>query len=151
LSEKSKSDEYSRIRADNEVIGERLQEGTARHEPVTVYFRDGKQHTVQVYALSSRQFRQATKASGVTSGEMQQIGKDAKTPGMMDRWGDKVWDFLQAIAEAAVKDPPNILDVLLPNEEAAIALKAVEMSQIPKQDSTSSSSPSVDPVPHSKS
>jgi hypothetical protein len=42
------------------------------------------------------------------------------------------WDFFQALAEVAVKDSPDILEHILPNEEIKIASKAIEMSQPPK-------------------
>jgi hypothetical protein len=113
-------------------LAERIEEGVAHHEPVTVYFRDGKEHTVEVYALSSRQFRQATKKSGLTPREMTEIAAEFKSKeGLSGEKGDKAWDFFQEIATAAVKQPANILDQLLPNEEAKIALKAVEISQPP--------------------
>jgi hypothetical protein len=130
-------------------IAERLEEGVARHESVSVYFRDGKQHLVEVYTLSSRQFRQATKKSGLSPRELAEIGNEAKkteelnkeaekagkppveSP-MSDQRSDKIWDFFQELAAASVKEPADILDRLLPQQEATIALKAVEMSQPPK-------------------
>lgn len=114
-------------------LAERIEEGIAHHEPVTVYFRDGKEHTVEVYALSSRQFRQATKRSGLTPREMAEIAEEARAKReLSSERGDKAWDFFQELAAAAVKEPANILDQILPNEEAKIAMKAVEMSQPPK-------------------
>lgn len=124
-------------------LAERIEEGTAHHESVAVYFRDGKEHTVEVYALSSRQFRQATKKSGLTPREMTEIAAEFKEKGgLSSERGDKAWDFFQEIAAAAVKQPANILDLMLPNEEAKIALKAVEISQPPKAAATEKASAS---------
>lgn len=139
-------------------IAERLEEGIARHESVSVYFRDGREHLVEVYALSSRQFRQATKKSMLSPRELAEIADEARkteelnkaakkagkplveTP-MSDERSDKVWDFFQELAAAAVKEPADILDHLLPQQEASIALKTIEISQPPKLDSTASSKP----------
>ena len=123
----------ARGRETTQPIVERIEEGTAHHEPLEVYFRDGKPHMVEVYALSSRQFRQATKKSALTPREMTEISAEYKEKGeLSSEKGDKAWDFFQEIAAAAVPLPPDILDQLLPNEEAKIALKAIEMSQPPK-------------------
>jgi hypothetical protein len=123
-------------------IAERIEEGTARHEPVSVYFMDGKQRTVEVYALSSAQFRQATKKANMTLADLQEVGRkfeeskkaretDPNTPIPKEMFGES-WDFFQSLAQLSVKDPPNILEHILPNEEIKIASKAIEMSQPPK-------------------
>jgi hypothetical protein len=114
-------------------IAERVEEGIAHHEPVPVYFRDGKEHTVEVYALSSRQFRTATRQSHLTPRDITEIGEEARAKrDLSSERSDKAWDFFQELAAAAVKQPPDILDQILPNEEAKIALKAIEISQPPK-------------------
>jgi hypothetical protein len=123
-------------------IAERIEEGIARHEPVSVCFMDGKERTVEVYALSSMQFRQATKKADMTLADLQDVGEklreyakqreeDPTTPVPKEMFGAS-WDFFQALASAAVKDPPDILDHILPNEEIKIATKTIELSQPPK-------------------
>jgi hypothetical protein len=125
----------------NSASAERTEEVNAHHEPVSVYFVDGKERTVEVYTLSSAQFRQATKKANVTLGDLQEVGRklgehakarenDPTAPMPKQMFGES-WDFFQAITEVAVKDPPNILDCILPNEEIKIATKAIEMSQPP--------------------
>ena len=139
-------EERERVRKGREItepLAERLEEGTVKHEPVTVWFRDGKEHTVEVYALSSGQFRKACRKANMNMRDMQEIGEEVKlTKTMSGPKSDQAWDFFQAIADAAVKEPANIIDEwLLPNEEAKIATKVLQMSQPPKPDSTPSSKP----------
>jgi hypothetical protein len=123
-------------------IAERIEEGTARHEPVSVCFMDGKERTVEVYALSSAQFRQATKNANLTLADLQEIGSNLQmfrkqreinpnVPVPREMFGQS-WDFFHSLAAAAVKDPPDILNHILPNEEIKIASKAIELSQPPK-------------------
>jgi hypothetical protein len=114
-------------------LAERIEEGTAHHEPVKVYFIDGKEHTVEVYALSSRQFRQATKESDLSPREMFEDASELKQNlQLLNEKSSKSWDFFHKITATAVKNPPNILDLLMPGGEATIALKSIEMSQPPK-------------------
>jgi hypothetical protein len=131
-----------KAQAQTRPIAERIEEGTARHEPVSVCFMDGKERTVEVYALSSMQFRQATKKANMTLADLQEVGRklaeyskarelDQNTPIPREMFGES-WDFFQALAEMAVKTPSNILEHILPNEEIKIASKAIEMSQPPK-------------------
>jgi hypothetical protein len=123
-------------------IAERIEEGTARHEPVSVCFMDGKERTVEVWALSSMQFRQATKKANMTLADLQEVGSklqayrkeresDPTIPIPKEMFGES-WDFFQTLAAAAVKDPPDILEHILPNEEIKIATKTIELSQPPK-------------------
>ncbi len=136
-------------KAETRPIAERIEEGTARHEPVTVHFRDGKEHTVEVYAISTRQFRQAVKKSHLTMQELEKIAnifekntdlnKQRKEEGLppvepefTDVQDEAMWDFFQELTAAAVKNPPNILDQLFPNGEVLIAPKVLEMSRPPK-------------------
>ena len=103
---------------------------------------DGKERTVEVYALSSAQFRQATKSANITLADLLAIWRkldeynqarenDPNTPIPKEIFGES-WDLFQNLADKAVKDPPNILERILPNEEIKIASKALEMSQPPK-------------------
>jgi hypothetical protein len=47
-------------------LAERIEQGTAYHEPVQVWFVDRTKHTVEVYALSEREFTDACKTAGTT-------------------------------------------------------------------------------------
>jgi hypothetical protein len=139
---KEERERVSRAQRETRPIAERIEEGTARHEPVSVCFMDGKERTVEVYALSSMQFRQATKKANMTLADLQEVGRklqehkkarelDPNAPIPREMFGES-WDFFQSLAEAAVKDPPDVLERILPNEEIKIATKAIELSQPPK-------------------
>jgi hypothetical protein len=133
------------IAADTENRGilERIELGTAYHEPVTVRFTDRKDHVVEVYALSGRQFREALRKSGLTSNQLDKLGKltqklseqsKAKKPQEdvdLDRF-DKLQDFLAEVAAVAVKDPADILSYLAPAEDMKIGSKALEITNAPK-------------------
>jgi hypothetical protein len=102
-------------------VAERIEQGTAYHEPVTVWFTDKKEHAVEVYALSSKQFREAARKAGVAPGN---LGNPEK---LLDNL-----DFVAAIAEAATKDPTITERLLSVNEDGKIASKAFELMQPPK-------------------
>jgi hypothetical protein len=128
---------------ENREIAERIELGTAYHESVTVRWTDRQQHTVEVYALNTRQFRDAVKKSGLTSNQLEKLSKlaqklseqtkDKKTleDVDLDRF-DKLQDFLSEVAAAAVKDPPDILAMLAPGEDLKIGAKALEITNPPK-------------------
>lgn len=104
----------------------RVEEGTAYHESVKVLFTDRQPRTIEVYALSSKEFRVAAKAAGV---DPSMFGKPEKLLDSMD--------FIAALAQAATRDP-DISDKILIDEESKLAIKAMELMRVPK-DSTSES------------
>ena len=128
---------------ENRVIAEKIELGTAYHESVTVRWTDRQQHVVEVYALNTRQFREAIKNSGLTSNQLdklsklaQQLAEQAKTKNILadvdlDRF-DKLQDFLAEVAALAVKDPPDILAMLAPGEDLKVGAKALEITNPPK-------------------
>ncbi len=144
MSVEEKRDAILQARAENQRTAERVQLGTAYHEPVTVAFNDRSQQAVEVYALSGRQFREAIRSAKFNPNDLDRISKKMKAaaaaaakgeqaPGLSDEEGEKMWDFFLAVASAAVKDPPSIVDVISPGEEAKIAAKALEITTAPKK------------------
>jgi len=138
-----KTDPYEKVRVENQRTAARVEEGTAYHEPVTVWFTDRKEHTVEVHAISGKQFREAAKKAGINIGDLMEEKKD--------EWGkpilgpdrepikevkiDKVMlclDMLGYIAEAATRDPTITDKLLTVDEEGKIALKAFELQRPPK-------------------
>jgi len=128
---------------ENRAIAEKIELGTAYHESVTVRWTDRQEHTVEVYALNGRQFRDAVKNSGLTSNQLDKLSKLAQKLSDqtkakktledidLDRF-DKLQDFLAEIAAAAVKDPPDILSMLAPGEDLKVGAKALEITNPPK-------------------
>ena len=128
---------------ENRAIAERIELGTAYHESVTVRWTDRQEHVVEVYALSTRQFRDAVKKSGLTSNQLDKLSKLAQKLSDqtkakktledvdLDRF-DKLQDFLAEVAAAAVKDPPDILAMLAPGEDLKIGAKVLEITNPPK-------------------
>lgn len=128
---------------ENRVIAEKIELGTAYHESVTVRWTDRQEHVVEVYALSTRQFREAVKKSGLTSNQLDKLSKLAQKLSEetkakkqledvdLDRF-DKLQDFLAEVAALAVKDPPDVLAMLAPGEDLKIGAKALEITNPPK-------------------
>jgi hypothetical protein len=128
---------------ENRAIAEKIELGTAYHESMTVRWTDRQDHVVEVYALSTRQFRDAVKKSGLTSNQLEKLSRLAQKLSEqtkakkqlddvdLDRF-DKLQDFLAEIAAAAVKDPPDILAMLAPSEDLKIGAKALEITNPPK-------------------
>jgi hypothetical protein len=138
---------------ENRTIAEKIELGTAYHESMTVRWTDRQDHVVEVYALSTRQFREAVKKSGLTSNQLEKLSKLAqklseqtkanqklieqgKAPKQLedvdlDRF-DKLQDFLAEVAAVAVKEPPDILSLLAPSEDLKIGAKALELTNPPK-------------------
>jgi len=115
------SQEALEVRKENPRTAARIEQGTAYHEPVEVYFTDRTKHTVQVYALSERQFAEACKKVGATPDDFKK--------------SEKVLDSQQlilAIAEAATGDPEICGKLLGRSGASKIALKAFELMNPPK-------------------
>lgn len=55
-----------KTREENRRTAQRIEQGTAYHEPVEVYFTDRAKHTIEVYAISEREFAEACKKAGTT-------------------------------------------------------------------------------------
>ena len=126
-------------RAENQRTAERLTEGTAYHEPVEVYFTDKQKHTVEVFMLSQKELREATRRARVKQVLLDEFGKeaaDAKLKGERFRPDEEkyepVEDYFDAIVELAVKEPADILRNLAIGENAKIVAKAFEIMSPPK-------------------
>jgi len=128
---------------ENRKIAEKIELGTAYHESMTVRWTDRQEHVVEVYALSTRQFREAVKKSGLTSNQLEKLSKLAQKLSEqtkakkqlddvdLDRF-DKLQDFLAEVAALAVKEPADILSLLAPSEDLKIGAKALEITNPPK-------------------
>lgn len=126
-------------RADSEKISRRIEQGTAYHETVEVYFTDHEKHSIDVYTLSTRQLRTIVEESKVKQSELEKLREDADKakkegrpfkPDSAQYGGAQV--YFDMLAETAVKNPPNILALLAIGEESKIVIKAFELMSIPK-------------------
>ena len=115
------TEKFRKARVENQRTAIRVEEGTAYHEPVTVWFTDRKEHTVEVYAISGKQFREAARKAGIDPGGL------VKPEKLLDNL-----DFIAAIAEVATRDPTISEKLLSVNEDGNIALKVLEFMQPPK-------------------
>lgn len=132
MSEEERREQLQKVREENQRTAARVERGTAYHETVKVYFTDRQEHAVEVYALSGRQFRAAYAKAGVNP-----TRGDLKNP---ERLLDSL-AVIAAIAEAATS--PEIVDQLLgPDQEAKVSIKATDLLKIPKNLSPSSEAPS---------
>ena len=117
MDEKEKQEIMAR-RAENQRIAIRIEQGTRHHEPVKVFGTDGKEHDVEVYALSDDQFAEVFEEAGV----------DPRDIGNRDKLVQNL-KFLRTIARVATGDP-NITSNILANESAKIMMKAFEVSRL---------------------
>jgi hypothetical protein len=90
--------------------------GTQHCEPVTVKTVDGKEHPVDVYALSEKDLTEA----------FQEAGQDLRDVGNQGKILDNL-KLMGALAARATRQP-NIVSLLMPMQSAPIALKTLEMS-----------------------
>ena len=118
--EESRREQLLAVRDENKRTADRVEQGTAYHEPVTLWFTDRQEHVVDVYALSDKQLR----------GAIKKVGIDPSSIGKPDKLLESL-DFVAVIAEAATRDE-QITEKLLVNEGAKIALKAFELMNPPK-------------------
>jgi hypothetical protein len=111
-----------KARKENQELAQKLELGTAYSETVKAWFVDRKVHDVAVHAVSGGQFRAACRKANITP------TPDAlKNP---EKLLDSM-DFLAALAEAATS--PEIVSQLLGiDEEAKVAMKALELIKPPK-------------------
>ena len=119
--------DYARIRQEHEQLSEQLIQGPRYSEPVKVRCTDGKEHDVQVYALSTKEIQALFKEAGV---DLRDIGNPEK---LLDNM-----NFMTVVAERATRDP-KIGDVLVGLEPSKIAMKMFELSGLkgaPKASST---------------
>ena len=138
-----KIDPYEKVRVENQRTAARVEEGTAYHEPVTVWFTDRKEHMVEVYAISGKQFRSAANKAKVNIGDLMEEkkgpdGKSVKGPDgepIKEVKLEKIMlclDMLGYLAEEATGDPTITDRLLTVDEEGKIALKAFELQRPPK-------------------
>lgn len=97
-------------------LSEVILAGTEYFETIAVRGRDGKDHEVDVYALSEREFREALANCGVDPSDL----------GRRERLAQNL-QFVDTIARIATRDP-EIDAVLAPQETAKIMMKAFEIS-----------------------
>jgi hypothetical protein len=118
--EENRQEAILKTRAENQKLAERVELGTAYHEPVEVYYTDKSKHRVEVHALSDGELIAACEKAGSSPADLQ---KPEKMIGNMQ--------LVAAIAEIATRDP-DLRNKLLANEGAKIALKAFELMKPPK-------------------
>jgi hypothetical protein len=124
-----------KAREENQRTAQKVELGTAYSETMKVWFVDRQQHEVAVHAVSGGQFRAACRKAGITP-TPEALKDKAKLLDSMD--------FLAALAETATS--PEIVSQLLGiDEEAKVALKAMELIKIPKVSEPSSPAPSTQP------
>ena len=120
MSEEARRKEILELRAENPRTAARVEQGTAYHELVEVYFTDRAKHTVQVHALSEGELLDACKKAGSTTQDLKDKEKAINN-----------MELVVAVAEISTRDP-EIRGKLLANQAAKIALKAFELMKPPK-------------------
>ncbi len=110
-------------------IAQRIEQGTAYHETVKVWFIDRTEHEVTVHALSSGQFYEAIHMAGVKVQNLSEIN-----------FNDNITLSEKLIPMATGQ--PDILKKLMLNEDAKIIAKILEISQPPKSTAPSASTSS---------
>lgn len=132
MSQEERRKEVQKTREENQRTAQKIELGTAYTESIKVWFVDRQEHEVAVHAVSGGQFRAACRKAGITP--TPEALKD-KTK-LLDSM-----DFLAALAEAATS--PDIVSQLLGiDEEAKVAMKAMELIKPPKVSEASSPDPS---------
>jgi hypothetical protein len=66
MSQEARREQILKVREENKQLAKRVEQGTTYSEPLEVYFTDHVKHTVQVYAMSEREFTEVCKKTGTT-------------------------------------------------------------------------------------
>jgi len=114
--EESGRKEIMEIREAHKKLADIILAGTQYSEVVTVKAVDGKEHSVDVYALSEKDLVEAFQEGGQ---DLRDVGKQGKIIDNLKLMG--------ALAARATRQP-NIISLLMPMQSAPIAMKALEMS-----------------------
>lgn len=118
--EDKRREEILEVRAEHKRLSEKIIQGTAYHETVTVRGTDGKEYAVEVRAVNDAEFIAACIAADVpvpAPGESMNLGSNLK--------------LLAALAVAGTSDP-DLPKVLAPFETGKIGAKVLELSRAPK-------------------
>jgi prolyl-tRNA synthetase len=103
---------------ENRQIAEKIEQGTAYHESMTVLFTDRKEHTIEVYAVSSGEFYEAVH------------GAEIKSKGGEINFAENV-TLVEKLVPIATRDL-GIMKKLMLNEDGKIMSKIMEISRPPK-------------------
>ena len=114
--EETRRKEILETREAHKKLADIVLAGTQYSEPVTVKTVDGKEHPVDVYALSEKDLTEA----------FQEAGQDLRDVGNQGKILDNL-KLMGALAARATRQP-NIVSLLMPMQSAPIAMKTLEMS-----------------------
>jgi hypothetical protein len=127
MKQEEREQAIEKVRTENQRTAVRVEQGIAYHETVTVWFTDRKQHQVEVYAISSKQFRDAARKAGVNPMDLVDEKGELRRQKLMESL-----DFAGALAEAGTHDPTITEKTLTPNEDGKIAGKVFDLMKEPK-------------------
>jgi hypothetical protein len=114
-------------RAEKQGLADRIEQGTAYSEKVTVFFTDHAPHEVEVFAISAKQFRAACRRAGIVP-DPAAVKDPAKMLSSLDLLGEL------AVEGTSAETCDQLLNI---DEEAKVALKVMELIKVPKSSTPS--------------